>query len=84
MKLFGKKKTNPAGLDDFHAALAAIVKADNVTYISAFIQHMDNEGLDKCCRKTVDQYLSGKGFCERDIEYLADEYFRILDARNKG
>lgn len=82
MKLFGKKETSPAGLDDFHAGLAKIVKSANVTYIGAFIQYMDNEGLEKCSRGTVEQYLASKGLCNRDIEYLADEYFRILDLRN--
>ena len=85
MSLFNRKSKQPSSnLDEFHAALTANVAIQGITYVEAFVQHLDNASLGACSRKTVDQYLFGMGFCVTDIQLLADEYFRIVDERNNG
>ena len=83
MKLFNRtpKPRSNENSDKFHAELLAIVEAQDITFVEAFVQYMDNANLADCSRKTIDQYLFGKGFCVVDIQILADEYFRIVDSR---
>ena len=86
MDIFNRKpkQDNNAILDEFHDELAVIVSVLNSTYVEAFVQHMDGAGMGNCSRKTIDQYLFGKGFSEVDIKILVDEYFRIVNERGTG
>ena len=82
MNLF--KKQNKVSVDKFHEELTEITKAQDVTYVEALVQYLNEAGLDYCNKETIEKYLSSKGLAKNDVHLLAYEYCMVLGLRAQG
>lgn len=72
MNLFNKR--DKASANKFHEELTEITKAQDVTYVEALVQYLNEAGLGECNKETIEKYLSLRGLSETDVQLLANEY----------